>query len=188
LSSESSNALNVALHAEPASARAIDGNGEDALATLLASSCARAYTAGCAEGERRAVENAASLLHLASERIDAASEKASAQVAEFATALAIEIARVVLRTEVARGHYDLERIVRDTLHHSGVGRGVCVVHLNPADAAALANVRFRAGTTIEADEAVARGDVHVTTPRGLLVREIDEVVRAVAERLRGDAA
>jgi hypothetical protein len=36
---------------------------------------------------------------------------------------------------------------------------------------------------IEADTEVARGDVHVSTPHGLLVRELSESVASIAERL-----
>lgn len=178
--------LSASVHAPPTGVRALEGDCEGALVVLLASCRAQALAEGRAEAEREAQSDLLRELAAAIERLGAAREQAGAQVIEVATALAVEIARTVLRTEVGRGHYDIERIVRETLSHSGVGRGACVVHLNPGDAAALADVRFRAGTTIEADEAVARGDVHVTTPRGLLVREIDEIVRAIAERLRGD--
>ena len=80
----------------------------------------------------------------------------------------------------------MERIVRETLQAAGVGRGTCVVHLNPSDAARLADVVFRAGTTLESDPEVAPGDVHVTTPRGLLVRDVEAAVASIGERLRGD--
>jgi flagellar biosynthesis/type III secretory pathway protein FliH len=47
-------------------------------------------------------------------------------------------------------------------------------------------VRFRAGTELEPDDAVARGDVHVETPHGLLVRETSEALRSIHERLLGE--
>jgi len=36
------------------------------------------------------------------------------------------------------------------------------------------------------DPSVARGSVHVTTPQGLLVRDLDEALRSIGERLLGD--
>lgn len=102
--------------------------------------------------------------------------------------LALEIARALLRTELREGHYELEKIVRETLGESGVGRNPCVVHLNPADHARLADVRFRSGTRLEPDEGVPRGDVHVETPLGLFVRSMDRALEAIAQRLREELA
>jgi len=174
----------VALHAGPTSASIVEGE----LEAWLERRSAAAREAGIAEGEARARERAAKALDAACVRLEAASQHAAEEMAHCAVQLVLEIAREVLRSELDAGRYDLERIVRDTLSFANVGRGNCVVHLNPADAAALADIRFRAGTTVEADADVARGDVHVTTPRGLLVREIDEALRAIGERLQGDLA
>jgi hypothetical protein len=77
--------------------------------------------------------------------------------------------------------------VRETLSASGVERGPCVVHLHPEDAARLSEVRFRSGTRIEADEGVARGDVQVSTPQGLLVRDLEDCLGAIAAGLHGEA-
>jgi hypothetical protein len=63
-----------------------------------------------------------------------------------------------------------------------------VVHLNPDDLARLEGVRFRAGTRLEADSGVRRGDVHVESALGLLVREIDALLASVGERIAGDLA
>jgi flagellar biosynthesis/type III secretory pathway protein FliH len=112
-------------------------------------------------------------------------EKAAADLAHTSVLLATKIARELLRAEIDVGHYDLERVVRDALAVSGVGRGACVVHLNPIDAERLKHVPFRAGLTIEADHEVARGDVHLTTPVGVLVRDIDDALEAIGEKIRG---
>lgn len=174
----------VVLHAGPASAALVEG----AFDAWLARRCASAREAGVLEGEVRAQRRAAQALDAACAQLESASQRAAEELTHSAVQLVLEIARVVLRRELDAGHYDLERIVRETLAFANVGRGSCVVHLNPADAAALADIRFRQGTTIEADADVARGDVHVTTPRGLLVREIDEALRAIGERIQGDLA
>ena len=60
----------------------------------------------------------------------------------------------------------------------------CVVHLHPEDARKLESVPFRSGTRIQADIGVSRGSVHVETPMGLMVRELDSALDAIAERVR----
>ena len=108
------------------------------------------------------------------------------RVAEQSGTLAVEIARTLVRKELMAGTHNMESMVREALAASGAGRGPCTVHLNPADLAQLESVRFRAGTELEADDAVARGDVHVETPHGLLVRENTEALRSIHERLLGE--
>jgi hypothetical protein len=88
------------------------------------------------------------------------------------------------RSEIRAGRHDIERIVREALAASGVGRGEALVHVHPSDAARLAEVPFRANTRIEADPALRAGDVHVTCAQGVLVREIDEALGGLRERLR----
>lgn len=141
-----------------------------------------------AAGQRAALEAATARLEAAAERVERQAEAARAQLARAGTELGLEIARTLLRAEVARGHYDLEKLVRETLAQSGVGRGACVVHLNPADHARLADVRFRSGTRLEPDPGVAQGDVHVETALGVLVRDLDAALEAIAERLREEHA
>lgn len=178
----------VTLNASPSSARIVAGDATAAFDALLVRERETAFAKGVCEGERRASQAAAGALAQACERLDRARETAVGQMTHDTLELTLEIARRLLRSEIAAGHYDMERIVREALSFSGAGRGACVVHLNPADAAALASVQFRAGTQIEADVSVARGDAHVTTPHGLLVREIDEALRAVGEHLREELA
>ena len=74
--------------------------------------------------------------------------------------------------------------IRETLQASAVGRQSCVVHLNPVDRDRLAEVHFRSGTVLESDPDVPPGDVHVSTQHGLLVRDLDDTLRAVSERLQ----
>lgn len=141
-----------------------------------------------AEGERRGLEAAGACLDSAVVRLAVFEEESRAALARTAAELALEIARTLLRTELARGNYDLERIVRETLSEASVGRSACVVHLHPADHARLADVRFRSGTRLEPDEGVARGDVHVETPLGLLVRDLDGTIEAIGKRLQEELA
>ncbi|MCK6445914.1 MAG: flagellar assembly protein FliH [Planctomycetes bacterium] len=163
------------MHASPTAARVVPGELGDWRER-------RAHARGVAEGRALALEQAAGAL----ERATAELEAEHARAAKLAVELALEIARVLLRREAQTGNYDLERIVRETLAVSGVDRGRCVVHLNPEDAKALENLTFRAGTVIEPDVAVARGNVQVSTPRGLLVREFEQALDAIGGELRGE--
>jgi flagellar biosynthesis/type III secretory pathway protein FliH len=173
----------VRLHAPPATAVLSVRDAEALLGEVTAARVAAARAEGLAEGQRLERERSAAALDQAAERLDRAREEAAATIARDTVQLALEIARTLVRVEVDAGRHDLESMVRDALTASGVGRGPCVVHMNPHDAAALSGVRFRSGTTIEPDEAIARGDVHVSTPSGLLVREIPEALRSIHERL-----
>jgi len=167
----------------PSEARVAEGDLEAALERLLAARTTAAHEAGLREGEESVRATIAGSVDAALGRLDEAREEALTHLNHTAVALAVEIARQLLRVELPAGRYDLEGIVREALSFSGTGRGRCVVHLHPADAGALQGVPFRAGTEIEADSSVPRGSVHVTTPHGLLVRDLDEALRAIGERL-----
>jgi len=100
----------------------------------------------------------------------------------------VEIARQILKIEIAAGNYDLESIVRATLAASEVKRGHCIVNLNPDDAEAVSQVVFRGETEICANVDVPPGAVHVETPRGLLVRDPDAALEEIREQLLEDLA
>jgi flagellar biosynthesis/type III secretory pathway protein FliH len=180
--------IRVAVPARPASVRVFDGTRAGLAERLRRETLAREFERGRLEGERAALHGAAGTLNRATEAVSKFADNHCAELARDATRLAVEIARTLLRQELEAGRYDLERIVRETLQASGVGRGACVVHLNPADVARLEGVPFRAGTTIESDPEVPAGDVHVTTHRGLLVRDVEQALASISERLEGDAA
>jgi flagellar biosynthesis/type III secretory pathway protein FliH len=139
------------------------------------------------EGRRAAAVDAAGALERAVERLEAAREEALARMTDDTVQLAVEIARALLHVELEAGRYDLERVVRDALSASGVRRGdSVVVHLCPDDLERLQDVSFRAGTQLVADGELGRGEVHVTTPHGVLVRDIDIALDGVLERIRAD--
>lgn len=167
-------------------ARLCEGPPEALLARRLEARLAAAREEGRREGEAAAQAGSALLLERASVQLDERLAEAREELARQAVELALGIAGELLRVELSAGRHDIERIVRETLAQSGVGRGACVVHLNPLDVERLRHVAFRAGTRIEADEDVSVGSVHVTTPKGLLVHEVDACVAAIAERLRGE--
>lgn len=165
----------VRMHAPPTAARVVLGELGDWRER-------RAHARGFAEGRAQALDQAAGALETAAAELEAE----HARAAKLAVEMALEISRVLLRREAQAGNYDLETIVRETLAVSGVDRGRCVVHLNPEDAKTLEHVTFRAGTVIEPDVAVARGNVQVSTPRGLLVREFEQALDAIGGELRGE--
>jgi len=141
-----------------------------------------------AEGERRGRAEAGVALDAAVARLVAAEEEARAALATGAVELGVEIARTLLRGEIQRDRHDIERIVRNTLAEAATGRAPCVVHVHPSDHARLAQTKFRSGTRIEPDPGVSKGDVHVETSLGVLVRDLDDALEAVARRLKEDLA
>ena len=158
--------------------------GTDASSALLARAYQRGFEAGAASAAQDRREEAAELLNAAADQLVARSEELTKSAAHTALELGLVVARELVLREVSNGEHDVEGIVRAALGTGGQGRGPCVVHLNPADAASLASTEFRAGTRIESDPGVRRGDVHVETSMGLIVRELDECLREVGERLR----
>jgi flagellar biosynthesis/type III secretory pathway protein FliH len=138
-----------------------------------------------AEGAVLERGRSAGALAAAAERLDAHRAEAAEELAQTAVDLALEIARHLVAVEVESGRHDIERIVRESLAASGAGRGECTVHLHPSDAATLAGTVFRSGTRIEADQGVARGEVQVETPNGLLVRNLPDALDEIGRRLLG---
>lgn len=167
----------------PVRVRTLELGPRTSLEALLQRARELGFARGQAQGAAGQREQALRALDAACERLDAFREQARADLARTAAELAVEIARRLLRCELARGSVDLERLVRETLQAASTERGRCVVHLNPADHAALRERPFRAGTELCADVEVARGDVHVETALGLLVRELDGALDSLAERL-----
>jgi flagellar biosynthesis/type III secretory pathway protein FliH len=176
----------LSLSRAPSDIRLVDAPAGYALEAIFQRRLARAHAAGVAEGRRLALLEGAALLDRAARELDALRERAPDELAPAAVRLASEIAGALLQRELPAGNYDVEGIVRSVLAESKVGRRSCVVHLNPADAERLRDVSFRAGTVIEPDVEVQAGDVHVTTPDGLLVREMERALADITARILGD--
>lgn len=172
--------LAVRLHAMPIDLRVV----EPAELRARAEAEERAHARGFTEGQARLFSGTLSRIDLAVEELRVAREASDRAVIEDTTRLALAIAREIVRTEIEAGRYDIQRIVREALAASGAGRGACVVHLNPIDVERLAGVPFRAATRLESDPEVAPGDVHVSTQRGTLVRDVDAALATLAERFQ----
>ena len=174
---------NVTLHCAPAGA-AVTGNnlrqiGERNLEHLLNA----AREEGLQQGRSDARESGQEALEQATIRLEEARERAEADLPPLVVELSIEIAKQILKVEIAGANYDLERIVRGALSDADVGRGACTVHVAPEDAARLEGIPWRAGTVVEADPTMGPGDIHISTPKGLLVRELDSTLDAIREQL-----
>lgn len=173
----------VPLDRAPTSARILDEGTEVWLARELAAREDAAHLRGVEEGAAAARSGAARALDEALAELATARSEAASGLAASAVELATAIARELLRVEVDAGRHDIETMARNALAVADTGRASCVLHLNPADVEALVDVPFRAGTELQADMDVQRGHVRVSTPHGLLVRDLDTAVDGIREHL-----
>ena len=173
----------VRLHLEPVAVRLRHGPFDALAEEHREQRLTAAYERGRKDGLAAGAESGADTLDQAVTRLEAASDRAQEALPSQIVELAVEIAGILLELRVDAGEYDLERIVRGALAHSGVGRGSCVVHLHPDDHARLKDVIFRSGTVLELDPNMIRGDVHLSTPRGLLVRDLTSSLETIREQL-----
>lgn len=168
----------VRLHAAPAGARLVPGSLEE-LATARRLEREEILRA---EGFARATSGAVQVLDQAAASFEEQLEAMRGEVAELAATIAMEVAQELLRCELREGNYDIEAIVRSVLAQTGPG-GNKTLRVHPEDAAALEGASFRTGTTVVADPAVRRADVHLETDQGVLVRDIDSCVATIRENL-----
>lgn len=162
--------------------------GRSTLELLMERAAERAHEEGVREGAARERAALGPRIEEVVSRLEAAEAEAREELPRAAVRIATTIARTLLKRDLAQGEYDIEGMVRESLAEANVGRGTCTVHLHPTDYAQLAETPFRAGTTIRADEGVAKGDVHVETSLGLLVREALGAIPAIERRLLEDLA
>lgn len=175
----------VRLHARPAGVRVAEEGMAGVADSLLEAKLAAARQEGAQQGSQEIIEGAARALEGAADRFEQFVENSQKEVTAFAIELGVEIAGVLLKRELDAGELDVEKLVRNTLAASKVGRGECVVHVSPADHARLAGVPFRKGTNIVSDPDIAPGHVEVETPQGLLVHDPNAALAAIREELLG---
>ncbi len=178
----------IQLHAPPSSATTTSADLQALADERRRTLEERAFERGRACGLAELLDSRVQALEHALEQLDAAAERAQAELTHQAVELAVEIARHLLQLRVEAGDYDLERIVRGALGDADVGRGAVTVHLNPLDHEELKDVLFRAGTTLEVDPSLPRGDLHLLTARGLLVRDTQAALDSICEQLLEDLA
>lgn len=141
------------------------------------------FASARAEGLAEAQATSAQALQVAADALDAARAGLADSVAETAAALAVQMLQELLRVELVAQNYDIVEIVRSTIREAGNTPGAMIIHVHPEDAAALSDTPLRTGTQVQADPTIRRGDVHLETPQGLLVRELDECVASIRERI-----
>jgi len=169
--------------AAPEGATVQAGRIEDYLERSHDAELEAARLEGQADGRASALSGAATSLEAATTAMEASREECISDVTSLAVELGIGIARRLVRAELAAERHDIEAIVRDVLASTSDGRTTTEIHVSPEDAARLNEVTFRAATEVVSDEAISTGSVRVETPQGVLVRDIDECMRNIADRL-----
>lgn len=168
--------------------RILPNEGQNTLDAVIQSQRQSTFESGVNAGIKQATAGSVARLDEAVELVNAQHAEALGQLNQVAVELALSIARSILKKEQLLGNYDMERIVRDALHESGVGRNPCTVHLNPIDYDNLKELQWRTGTHLKADEGVAQGDVQVETGIGLLVRDARSAMDTIRRNLLEEAA
>ena len=176
----------ISLPGIPRSVTLLEADGVSSSDVLVERAKAVGYARGLQDGQTAQRDAAAEVLHSVAQALEAFGEQARADLARTSVELALAVSQRILRKQIELGEVDLESIVRESLRSASTERGPCVVHLHPADAQLLDGVPFRGGTEIRPDVEVRRGDVHVETAQGLLVREIDGILESIGERLLED--
>lgn len=147
------------------------------------------YSAGYAAG-RAAAQEEASHIARATASLDASMAAFDQHVGEELVALALEIARQVLRREIAARPEAILDVVREALLQ--LPHQHAAIYLNPADAALVrtnvGEALSHAGHRIHEDASLKRGDCIVETGGSQLDATVATRWRRVVESLGLDAA
>lgn len=163
--------------------RLVTESVEDYTRARWAEELAVAEQRGYERGHAFALDQYAHTIDTLVNGVRAAGERAVDGLATRTAVLVAAVSSQVLRRELEAGRYDIEGMVRDTLTTAATGRVPCTVRVHPDDAQRLEAVRFRSGTVVEADGDVALGCVQVESVHGLVVREIEEILRQLRSNL-----
>ncbi len=172
----------------PVGVRVAAADGAEYLERHWTGRVEEARRAGEEHGRIQALGELAQLIDSAVEACSATAERLGEDFSRRTGGLAVEIAAQVLRREIDAERYDLEGMVRQALAVAATGRAPAVIRVSPKDAERLTKVPFRSGTTVEADPAMIPGNVHVVCARGVVVREVDEILSHVRAALLGEAS
>jgi flagellar biosynthesis/type III secretory pathway protein FliH len=165
--------VRVSLATPPVGARIVEGG----LFTPEAVAAARSEAAAVA------MESATQALQASLEAVEAVRREALDSVAETAVGIALDIVQELLRSELIAGNYDIAAITREALAATDDVPGITTIHVNPTDAETLSKISFRTGTRIEGDPSLRLGDVQIQNDQGLLVRDLDDCVKTIRERI-----
>ncbi len=178
----------IRLHAPPSGVHRLHSSLQEVRDAHVATIEREAFAQGFEAGRQEAMDSGVKALDKAIAQLEQRAGEASKELGQISVELGVEIARALVQVQIEAGDYDLERILRSTLADSGIGRGDVVVHVNPEDHATIEAAGFRSGTTFAVDPSLPRGDVHLATPRGLLVRDVEDILSTVREQLLEDLA
>lgn len=147
------------------------------------------YSAGYEEGSARGRLEAAEL-HQMVQSLDEALGKIDQEVAEEIRALAIEIARQVVRETLSVKDDVILAVAREGL--LALPQGAAVLRVNPADAELLrrylADQYASVGHRVNEDARVSRGGCFIESPGGQIDGEVQTRWRRVVENLTRSAA
>ncbi|MHC4263225.1 MAG: FliH/SctL family protein [Planctomycetota bacterium] len=178
-----SSAERLRLPSTPSAVVVHDGPADQAIAAIFES---RARDRERAAADAARAEAATGLEQLAA-GFAAEQQSITDELTRAAVTLGVEVARAILRTELDAGRYELEPVLREALGMASEGRGEARVHVSPADAERLADVRLRAGTELVPDNDCTRGEIRVESKLGQVVRDpersLDQVREALFEEL-----
>lgn len=178
--SEEISRTRVATSSAPAEARLLPGSLHDFAAVRQS----RREEMWRQEGRAEAHAAAAQLFDQAIDSLGEYRDSLVLTLADTAATLAADIAQVLIGKELAAGNYDIAAIVRESLTSANSSSGETTIRVHPEDAEALAEVRFRSGTSVQPDPSIRRGNVLIQTDQGELVRDIDERLATIRETLR----
>ncbi len=175
--------LTIQLEQRPSEVAMFAGSLGELNTTRRAEREAALFEAGRTQGFAEATQSAAKALEAASDALDELRNGMTESLADSAAQLAVEMLQELLRVELVAQNYSIVNIVRSVVAEAGNSHGAMTLHVHPDDAARLADVPFRTGTTIQADPAVRPGDVELHTSQGQLVRDMDACVASIRERI-----
>lgn len=104
-------------------------------------------------------------------------------------ALAVEIARKILMTKVAKAEYDIQAIVAEALKRAPTRQNI-VVRLNPEDLPGCRQLQEQspegplAALEFTADWSIGRGECLIETPKGIVKSFIEEHLERIGEALQ----
>lgn len=142
------------------------------------------------EAERGGLAHAAQALERAAAALTDLQETIAHEAEAHLAALAVAIARKVLRQAVDAGQYDVEATVREALRCAPSRREV-VVRLNPEDLARIEKAGSEGkplglgGVRLAADPALGRAECAVDTAEGTVDVRLEDQLQEVRQALAG---
>ena len=161
----------------------IEGTAEQAEARVSAETLAELET------QKVALQNTCQIMQDAADKLSQTCQTLFNDHRDQIAQLAVEIARVVLMQKTLDGEYDIEAIVKETLSHAPTQEDV-TIRVNPQDLAGCLAAQGRKtdkafeGIRFVSDDAVARAECVLESPRGIIQSMIEEHLQKIGEALK----